>query len=400
MVNDASVVAYKGMGVSNELIGLTSLLYLPWVIKPLWGPVVDLTGTKRSWILATQALMAIGFFLVALSFGTGFFFATSLAFLILIAFASATHDIAADGFYLLALDKQKQAFYVGIRSTFYRLAAITGAGLLVALAGYWMNQGISPAESWKYVFLLVCGLFLLLAFFHWIYLPKPAADSQREKSSLKEMGKGFLDAFACYFRQKDIGIIVAFILLFRLGEAMLVKMISPFLMDQSGAGGLGFDTEQVGIINGTYGTIGLLVGGILGGILIARFGLRKCLWPMVGAIHLPNLAYIYMATALPDIGIAGVFVVLEKFGYGFGFTAFLVILMRSVDERFKTSHFAISTGFMAMGMMLPGMVSGYLQASLGYAWFFTMVCLATIPGMLTIFFLPLRRFDEEQKEVV
>ncbi len=397
MVNEASGVFYKGMGVSNELIGLTSLLYLPWVIKPLWGPVVDLTGTKRIWILLTQFLICAGFFLMGFFTGLGAFFAITLSIFIFIAFCSATHDIAADGFYLLALDKSKQAFYVGIRSTFYRLATITGSGLLVALAGHWINQGQSVADSWKNIFLLSSLIFFVLAFFHKFYLPYPAADTRQDATTRSVEHRGFINVFGSYFRQKDIGVIISFILLFRLGEAMLVKMIAPFLMDSSGKGGLGFDTEQIGIISGTYGTIGLVAGGIIGGMLIARFGLVKCLWPMVLAVHLPNLAYIYMATALPDISVSGFFVVLEKFGYGFGFTAFLVILMRSVDERFKTSHFAISTGFMAMGMMLPGLVSGYLQAALGYPLFFILVCLATIPGMVTVFFLPLRRFDEEQK---
>jgi len=389
IVNSVSVIMYKKMGISNELIGLTSSLYLPWVVKPLWGPTVDLYSTKRNWILSTQLVMAIGLALVSAVMHLPAFFSFSLILLTLIAFTSATHDIATDGFYLLALPEEQQAFYVGIRSTFYRLAIIFGSGVLVVLAGrIEANTGNIPL-SWTTTLLVTAAIIGALFLFHGFYLPQPAADHRASKEQV-QAGVPFLTAFKSYFQQDGIIPILAYIVLYRFGEALMLKMASPFFLDKAEAGGMALSTETVGWVNGTVGILCLVIGGIIGGWLIAKFGLRKCLWPMAFAINAPDVGYVYMAYAKPSLPAVYALVGLEQLGYGIGFAAFMVFLMHTAKGEFKTSHYAISTGIMALGMMIPGLISGYLQHALGYEKFFILVCLATIPGMLTIFFLPVK----------
>jgi len=386
IVNAASVIMYKKMGLPNSLIGLTSFLYFPWVIKMLWGPLVDLYGTKRKWILATQLIMAVCFGLAAISMQTPMFFALSLIIFTLMAFVSATHDIAVDGFYMLALPEDRQAFFVGIRSTFYRLAMIFGTGVLVILAGNIESSTGDIPMSWTVVLTIAGTIFLMLFLFHHFYLPYPASDKRGER---KKGGVPFLKVFAAYFAQEKIGAIIAFILLYRLGEAMLVKMASPFLLDEVSAGGMGLSTQTVGSVYGTFGVLSLVAGGICGGVLISKFGLRKCIWPMAIALNAPDLVYVYMAASKPALPFVYALVCMEQFGYGVGFTAFTVYLMYTSKGEYKTSHFAISTGIMALGMMVPGIVSGYLEEALGYLNFFIVVCVATLPGLATIFFIPM-----------
>jgi PAT family beta-lactamase induction signal transducer AmpG len=393
VVNTVSVIMYKKMGVSNELIGLTSSLYLPWVVKPLWGPTVDLYSTKRHWILSTQLAMAAGLALVGAIMHLPAFFSLSLILLTLVAFTSATHDIATDGFYLLALPEDKQAFYVGIRSTFYRLAMIFGSGVLVVLAGRIETKTGDIPWSWTTTLLITAAIVGVLFLFHSFYLPRPSADRRAAKEQARA-GAPFLIAFKSYFQQEGIIPIICYIVLYRFGEAMLVKMASPFLLDKAEAGGLALSTETVGWVYGTVGVMCLVIGGITGGWLISKVGLKKCLWPMAFAINAPDLVYVYMAYVKPALPMVFALVGFEQLGYGIGFAAFMVFLMHTAKGEFKTSHFAISTGIMALGMMLPGLLSGYLQQALGYGKFFIAVCLATIPGMITIFFLPVQ--DEKE----
>lgn len=378
---------YKKLDVPNTLIGLTSLLYLPWVLKPLWGPTVDLVGTKRNWILWTQIVMAIVLALVGTVLHLPAFFILSLALFVLIAFTSATHDIAVDGFYLLALPPEQQAFFVGIRATAYRLAMIFGTGVLVVIAGKLETRLENIPLSWTLVMLGSGAVMAVVFLYHSFALPRPASDRKAAKEG-QQVSIPFLTVFKTYFQQQGIVPILAYIVLYRLGEAMLVKMSAPFLLDTRAAGGLALLTETVGYVYGTVGVLALVVGGILGGWLISKFGLRKCIWPMAFAINLPDLNYVYMAAASPSLQMVYVLVAIEQFGYGLGFSAFMVFLMYTARGEYKTSHFALSTGFMALGMMLPGLVSGYLQQALGYYHFFIAVCLLTIPGMLTIFALP------------
>ncbi len=396
IINIVSVILYKKMGIDNARIAFwTSWLYLPWVVKMFWGPLVDIYSTKRRWIISTQFAMALCLFAAAYALNTeGYFFLSLLAF-VAGAFVSATHDIATDGFYMIALNKEEQALFVGIRATFYRLAMIFGSGLLVYTAGRIEALTGNIPLSWTVVISAAGFVFILIPLYHAFVLPSPATDSKRSPRDAAS-DASFLEIFRSYFKQEKIGAIIAFILLYRFAEAMLLKLAPPFLLDPKGAGGLGLSTSQVGLAYGTVGMICLVVGGILGGWLISRFGLKKCIWPMAITLHFPDIFYVYMAYAQPKISLAYVLVALEQFGYGLGFTAFMMYLMHIARGRYKTSHFAISTGIMALGMMLPGFISGYLQEAAGYRIFFVIVCVLAIPGLLTILFIPKEEKQEDE----
>ncbi|WP_299325133.1 MFS transporter [uncultured Maribacter sp.] len=385
LVVTVSVIMYKKLGVSNEDIGLyTSLLYLPWVLKPLWSPFVDLKSTKRKWFLAMQLLIAISLLGVGLTLPTNMFFISSLACFWMAAFASATNDIASDGYYMLGLTEKKQSFFVGMRSTFYRLAMVTGEGLIVVLAGFLENKYGDNTKAWSVTMSAAAFLMLIMTVANFFVTPKYESESTEEK----EKPAGFLEVFATFFKKPGIGIALAFILTYRLGESQLVKMTSPFLLDSPDKGGLGYSTEQLGTIFGTAGVIFLSIGGILGGVLISRDGLKKWMLPMVLSLNLPNILYAILAvTNTTNIYAVTATVIFEKFGYGFGFAAFLMYLIYIADGKSKTSHYAIATGFMALGMMLPGMVSGYIQQWLGYDGFFVWVVIAALPALFLLKFI-------------
>ncbi|MBI4178456.1 AmpG family muropeptide MFS transporter [bacterium] len=396
MVNSVSIFMYKSMGVSNTVIGLTSYLYLPWVIKMFWGPAVDLYATKRGWIRSMQILMALAFGVLAVALFSPAYLTLSLIIFTVVAFLSATHDIATDGFYMLALSKDDQAFYVGIRSLFYRLGAIfTTSGIVIWAGRIETSTGNIP-YAWSVAAWMAAGTLLALFVFHTFFLPRPPEDVKGLHAESEE--GTYLNVFKTYFQQPGILPVVLFILLYRLGEAMLVKMLVPFLRDPREAGGLGIDTAQVGFIYGTVGIVSLVAGGLLGGWVISRFGLKKCIWPMAIALNLPDAGYVYLAkTAEPAMTAVYAAVGIEQFGYGLGFTAFMVFLMETSKGAYKTAHFAISTGLMALGMMVPGMISGKLQELLGYGDFFILVLALTLPGMLIIPFLPIEETNRKSE---
>lgn len=372
-----SVIMYKNLGISNGDIGLyTSFLYLPWVIKPIWSPILELFGSKKRWFISMQLILSLVFLGVGLTTGTEQFFTITLAFFWMGAFASATNDIASDGLYLIALKPEQQSFFVGVRSTFYRVGMITGQGLIVILAGYLEEKFGNPTQAWSYTMIGVAGLMLVLTGLNFLVTP-----TILEKSSPKDEQPSFGEVFATFFTKKNIGLSLGFVLLYRLGESQLVKMASPFFLDERAAGGLQLSTTEVGFIYGTLGVIALLLGGILGGIAISRDGLGRWMMPMAFAINAPNIGYVLLSWQQPEsIAFASTVVVIEQFGYGFGFAAFMVFLIFLAEGAFKTAHYALATGFMAMGMMLPGMLSGYMQQWLGYPGFFVWVVIATIPG--------------------
>jgi len=389
IINTVSVILYKRMGVNNALIAFwTSLFYLPWVIKMFWGPLVDLYSTKRNWILMMQFAMAVTLGLSAISLRLEHFFYISLVIFAVGAFVSATHDIATDGFYLLALNEKQQAFFVGIRSLFYRIAMVFGTGFLVYCAGR-LEQSLGNIPlSWTIVIAFAAAVFAILFLYHRLILPFPKEDTKRSPESSKAK-PSYLKIFSSYFTQKGIIAILAFILFYRFGEAMLVKLAAPFMLDKKEFGGLGLSTSEVGIVYGTIGIASLILGGIVGGWVISKYGLKKCIWPMAITLNVPHLAYLYMAYAQPAVVYAFPLVAIEQFGYGIGYTAFTVYLMYIATGEYRTSHFAISTGLMALGMMLPGLISGYVQQAVGYKMFFAIVLVMAIPGLTTLFFLPL-----------
>lgn len=386
IIISVSVIIYKNLGISNEDIGIyTSLLYLPWVIKPLWSPFIDLHSTKRKWFISMQLLISIAFLIVGFTIPMNQFFFLSLAIFWVAAFASASNDVATDGFYLLALSKDQQSFFLGIRSTFYRLSMLTGNGLIVIIGGYLETEFGDKTKAWSYTMIIVGLLMAIITIYNLLTTPK----SENEKSDEADtQQKDFSTVFASFFKKKQIGIVLAFILVFRLGESQLMKMLTPFLIDTKELGGMGLTTEDVGIIYGTFGVIALLIGGTLGGIAISKQGLGKWMLPMILIMHLPIIGFILLSHFHPEntIYIYAV-VIVEQFGYGFGFAAFLMYLIYVAEGESKTSHYALATGFMALGMMLPGMISGYIQEYLGYGNFFIWVLLATIPGIILSRFL-------------
>lgn len=380
-----SVIMYKRMGISNTDIALyTGWLYLPWVIKPLWSPFVDIIRTKRWWTIGMQWLIAAAMAGIAFTIPAPLFFTLTLAVFWLMAFASATHDIAADGFYMLALTEHQQSFYVGIRSTFYRIATVAAQGLLVVIAGAIESHTGNIPMAWSAAFAALSVFFLAVALYHTRVLPHPANDRPRSSASAKEIFSEFAEAFRTFFKKPGIVTAIAFMLLYRLPEAQLVKMINPFLLDPAQSGGLGLSTAQVGIAYGTIGIIGLTAGGIIGGIAAARGGLRRWLWPMAWSMSLTCLVFVYLSQAAsPSLPVINACIFIEQFGYGFGFTAYMLYLIYFSEGPYKTSHYAICTGFMALGMMLPGMAAGWIVDNIGYSNFFiwTIICCAATIGI-------------------
>ncbi len=380
VVMTLSVVMYKNLGISNTDIALyTSWLYLPWVIKPLWSPLVELMGTKRRWIWLLQFLIGAALALVALTIPAPKFFQLTLAVFWLMAFASASHDIAADGFYMLALGQRQQAAFVGVRSTFYRLANIGGQGGLVYLAGELQERSGSMVFAWSVVFWVLALMFAAMAIYHLLLLPHPASDTAHrvQGNPVAE----FFGVFVEFFRKPGILVVLGFLLLYRFPEAQLLKLASPFLLDPLAAGGLGLSTKEVGIAYGTVGLTALTLGGLAGGWVISRVGLKRALWPLILAMHVPNLVFLALALWHPhSLWIISSALAVEQFGYGLGFTAYLMYMILVAEGPHKTAHYAICTGFMALGMMLPGMWSGWLQDQIGYPMFFAWVLISTIPS--------------------
>lgn len=379
-----AVIMYKRLGLSNTEIALyTSWLYLPWTIKPLWSPFVDLVKTKRLWIVSMQGLIAAAFAGIAFFIPTSYYVQATLAFFWLMAFASATHDIAADGFYMLGLTTGEQSFFVGIRNTFYRFANIFGQGILVMVAG-WLetSQGNVPL-AWSLTFYLMAGLFIAFTLYHQFALPHPADDVKRPGLSPRKLLEDFFKTFATFFQKKNLALMFFFLLTYRLGESQLAKIASPFLLDGADKGGLALSTATVGMIYGTIGVAALLIGGIVSGFLVSRDGFKRWLLPMALAINLPDLLYVWMAAATPDnVYLIASCVAIEQLGYGFGFTAYMLYLIYIADGPHKTAHYAIGTGFMALGMMIPGMPAGWIQELIGYRMFFVWVCICTLPGII------------------
>lgn len=404
LVNNISVMMFTRMGVPNGQMALfTSLLYLPWAIKPLWSPFVDILKTKRWWIITMQILMTAAFILLTLTIphpdaatiAAGetsiSLFTVMLVLFFITAFASATHDIAADGFYMLALTQHLQAAFVGARSVFYRLSSIFGQGVLLVIAGLLETHTGNIPLAWQLTLLITSILFALLSLWHTFFLPKPQTDKsslegkqQSAVAILREFGR----TFVTYFRKPGIWLAMIFMLVYRLPEAFLIKMINPFLVADMEKGGLGLATETVGIVYGTIGVAFLMLGGILGGIYASRVGLRKSLWWMAACMTLPCLSFVYLSMCQPvNLVWISIAIAIEQFGYGFGFTAYMLYMMYFSEGEFKTAHYAICTAFMALSMMIPGAVAGYIQEAIGYQNFFWMVIACCAATLIVTFFV-------------
>ena len=410
LVNNISVMMFTRMGVPNGQMALfTSLLYLPWTIKPFWSPFVDIIRTKRWWIVAMQLLMTAAFVLLTLTIphpsaemiASGetpiSLFTVMLILFIITAFASATHDIAADGYYMLALSEHQQAAFVGARSVFYRLSSIFGQGVLLVIAGLLETRLENIPLAWQLTLLFTAVIFAIISLWHVFVLPKP--DSDRSSMEGREQNAGaivreFGRTFATYFRKPGVLLAIVFMLVYRLPEAFLIKMINPFLVATADNGGLELPTETVGFVYGTIGVAFLMLGGILGGIYASRVGLKRSMWWMAACMTLPCFSFVYLSMAQPtNLVFIAIAIAIEQFGYGFGFTAYMLYMMYFSDGEFKTAHYAICTAFMALSMMIPGMFAGYLQEALGYKNFFWMViacCVATV----VVTFLVRRKVDE------
>lgn len=377
IVISISLILYKRLGISNTDAALyTSWLYLPWVIKPLWSPIVEISKTNRWWILSMQTLIGASLAGIAFAIPIDSFFQVTLCLFWLLAFSSATHDVAADGFYMLALNSHKQAMYVGMRSTFYRISTIAGQGLLIILAGKLEYFTANPRQAWSCTFGVAFLLFLCLAIYHYFFLPH-AEEKTIGKVSVNR--SNFVSTFQSFFAKPGIISAILFMLLYRFPEALLSKISPLFLLDSYDKGGLALTTAELGFVQGTVGVIGLLVGGIVGGIMIAKDGFRKWLWPMVCSISLPNVVYIFLAySQVHDLLIVNTCVFIEQLGYGFGFTAYMLYLIYFSRGVSATAHYAFCTGFMALSMMVPGLFAGWLQETVGYFSFFVIV-MASVP---------------------
>ena len=386
IINTVSVILYGALGYSNEQITLwTGWLYLPWVLKMFWSPLIDANSTKRRWLLGAQTAMSAVWLLIAgLITWHAFahaqetqnltFFILSLFGFLLGAFVSATLDIATDGYYLLALTPQEQGYFVGVRTFFYRVAMILGSGILVSLVGLLAKHGVASPYNWAIFFGTMALFFGICALFHSFCLPRPTED----KPVAKTQGKAWAESFGEYFKQKDIVYILLFILLYRFGEALLEKIVPLFLLKPTAEGALGISMQAYGLIKGTFGLGAIIAGNLLGGWLLGKFGFKKCIWPFAIALVLPNIFYVYLAAVHPGLTMVGVLITLENFGYGLAMMALTVFIMYISQGQYKTSHYAISTGIMALGMMIPSMLSGKLQALLGYQGFFGVAFLISL----------------------
>ncbi len=376
IVMTVALVFYKQMGLSNTDITLyTSWLYLPWVIKPLWSPFVDIIKTKRWWITTMQLLIGASLGGIAFTIPTTFWLQATLAFFWLMAFSSATHDIAADGFYMLGLSPHEQSFFVGIRSLFYRFAMIFGQGALIMIAGnLQLVYRYEIPFSWSLLFYGCTGLMLLLWLWHLYVLPRPDEDIPRKGISVNDILRDLRQTFVTFFQKEQVVVGILFMLLYRMPEGLLVKISTLFLVDSSSKGGLALSPQELGLVQGTVGVIGLVLGGILGGMAVSCDGFKRWLWPMVCAITLPDLIYVFLAYVMPtSLTLISACIFIEQFGYGFGFTAYMLYLIYYSRGEFKTSHYALCTAFMALSMMIPGLFAGWLQEMVGYRTFFLIV---------------------------
>lgn len=376
-----SLIFYKQMGLSNAAITFyTSWMYLPWILKPIWSPFIDLVKTKRWWVLTTEVLLGAAFGGVAFTVPTSFWLQGTLFFFWVAAFTGASHCVAADGYYLLALNERQQAWFMGLRQMGDRLATIVGQGVLVMVAG---NLQVifrgSISYSWSLTFYGLAGIFLVLWLWHSQAMPFARDDRSRPVVSACSILRGFALTFRSFLDKPNIVLALCFIFLFRLPEALLSKVSPLFLIDSAHNGGLGLAPQEYGLVQGTVGMMGIIIGSIVGGIAVSRNGLRQWLYPMAIAYSLPPAIYIFLAYVLPgSLAMVSVTVFVEQAGMGFGITAYMMFLIYYNRGEFRTSHYAIASALTTLSLMLPGLVAGGLEEALGYRKFFVLTLVAVV----------------------
>lgn len=411
VLNMVSVLMFKGMGIGDAQIALwTSLIMLPWTLKFLWSPFLEIFKTKKFFVVLTQMVTGAGFALVALALQLPFFFAVCIALMAIIAFSGATHDVATDGVYMSELNKQDQARYIGWQGAFYNIAKIVASGGLVWLAGWLLKsfagvEGVTEAvhhqatiHAWMIVMFVLAAVMVLLSIYHLRMLPtggKPAPGTTTAVETLRQL----LEVIKDFFRKKHIWYYIAFIILYRLAEGFVMKIVPLFLKAERAVGGLGLNEQEIGLYYGTYGAAAFVLGSLLGGYYISHRGLQKTLFSLCCIFNLPFIAYTLLAVYQPESGLLiGSAIVLEYFGYGFGFVGLSLFMMQQVAPgKHQMAHYAFASGIMNLGVMLPGSISGFVSDALGYEAFFTFILFAAIPAFLITYFLPFTYADTPRK---
>ena len=412
VLNMVSVLMFKGLGIGDAQIALwTSLIMMPWTLKFLWSPFLEMFKTKKFFVVLTQMVTGAGFALVALALQLPFFFAICIALLAVIAFSGATHDVATDGVYMSELNKQDQAKYIGWQGAFYNIAKIVASGGLVWLAGALLVgfggvEGATEAvcheatrHAWMTVMLILAAVMLLLGFYHMHMLPSGGAAASGAKSA-RETWEQLVAVIKDFFLKKHIWYYIAFIILYRLAEGFVMKIVPLFLKAERSAGGLGLNEQQIGLYYGTYGAAAFVLGSLLAGYYISHRGLRRTLFSLCCIFNLPFVAYTLLAMYQPESGLLiGSAIVLEYFGYGFGFVGLTLFMMQQVAPgKHQMAHYAFASGIMNLGVMLPGTISGFVSDWLGYEAFFTFTLFATIPAFLITYFIPFTYADEKKQQ--
>jgi MFS transporter, PAT family, beta-lactamase induction signal transducer AmpG len=390
-VSTLAGILYKRLGLSNAAIGLyASLLLLPWSLKPLWSPLLEMFRTQKFFVVLLEFAGGLGLALVGLSLPLPGYFRYSIALFAVVALCSSTHDIAADGLYIASLTSREQAAYAGWQSGFYSLARLFAQGGLVVLAGLFERRMGVP-HAWMAIFALMGVILIAMSFYHGRMLPSGRVDRRPENSA--QMAATFWDVVVTFFRKPHIYVLLIFILLYRAGEGQVVRMGPPFLLDHRSLGGLGLATDEVGTIYGTFGSIAFLAGSFLGGYFASWLGLRRALLPLICAMNLPNLAYVYLSATLPSSPVViGAALSTEMFGYGFGYVGVMLLMMQEIAPgKYQTAHYAFANSLMNLGLMIPGTVSGKIEMALGYRNFFIWVLVCSIPAMVLSRFLPIGR---------
>lgn len=411
VLNMVSSLMFKGLGVSDAKITLwTSLIMLPWTLKFIWSPFLEIFKTKKFFVILTQILTGVGFAGIGLALQMPAFFAISIGLMAVIAFSGATHDIAADGIYMSDLSKQDQAKYIGWQGAFYNIAKIVASGGLVWLAGFLIikfggGDGATPdaqhdatAQAWGIIMAVLSALMVVLGLYHVKILPTGGSEASK-KGSVREVGHELAEVVKSFFQKKHVWYYIAFIIIYRLAEGFVIKVVPLFLKAGRDVGGLGLTEQEIGLYYGTYGAAAFVIGSILAGYYISHFGLKKTLFSLCCIFNLPFIAYTLLAMYQPESNLLiGGAIIIEYFGYGFGFVGLTLFMMQQIAPgKHQMAHYAFASGIMNLGVMLPGSISGAVCDSLGYEKFFMFTLIAIIPALLITYFVPFTHSDEEKQ---